>query len=91
MRKDEDQQNYYLKERAKQSYDSSLFRKLAMLRDRSVSWGELWRRSACVPQPLPPHAGAQDPDQQFARLPVPAMQVQIPGGPNDKDTRIWRI
>ncbi|PRW56058.1 cellulose synthase [Chlorella sorokiniana] len=49
MRKDEDQQNSFLKDRARDSYDNSFFRKLGMLRDRSA-----------------------------------------PGGPNEKDTRIFR-
>lgn len=34
MRKDEDQQNKFLYERAKQSYDNSFFRKLACLRNK---------------------------------------------------------
>lgn len=50
MRKDADQENPFLKDRARDSHDNSFFRKLAMLRDRS-----------------------------------------LPGGPNEKDTRIFRF
>lgn len=49
MRKDEDQQNEFLKSRAHDHQKNSFFRRIAMLRDRSV-----------------------------------------PGGPNDKDTRIFQ-